>query len=184
MHQKQTYSIAYKIHNTSCIQPMDIQVYLKVTEPKYISPHRPLMTRDKILQMICTVTAYFVQVQVNNKIGKLSQCCRAQCCRAQWLRGRVSDCRLREPRFESCAAVLKSWASFFTLHCSSSLSCINEYLAIDSGGYVYEHPSRINCSIWLDASQRSGDGVWVNKSVREVKCKALWTMLGTGYCAT
>ena len=26
---------------------------------------------------------------------------------------------------------------FFTLHCSSSLSCINEYLAIDSGGYVY-----------------------------------------------
>ena len=25
----------------------------------------------------------------------------------------------------------------------------NEYLAIDSGGYVYEQPSRINCSIWL-----------------------------------
>ena len=35
----------------------------------------------------------------------------------------------------------------------------NEYLAIDSGGYVYEQPSRINCSIWLDASQRSRDGV-------------------------
>ena len=33
-----------------------------------------------------------------------------------------------------------------------------EYLAIDSGGYVYEQPSRINCSIWLDASQRSQDG--------------------------
>ena len=29
---------------------------------------------------------------------------------------------------------------FFTLHCSSSLSCINEYLAIDSGDYVYEQP--------------------------------------------
>ena len=42
----------------------------------------------------------------------------------------------REPRFESFAAVLKPWASFFTLHCSSSLSGINEYLAIDSGGYV------------------------------------------------
>ena len=53
----------------------------------------------------------------------------------------------------ACAAVLKSWASFFTLHYSSSLSCINEYLAIDSGGYVYEQPSRINYSIWLDASQ-------------------------------
>ena len=33
--------------------------------------------------------------------------------RAQWLRGRPPDSRLREPGFESCAAVLKSWASFF-----------------------------------------------------------------------
>ena len=48
--------------------------------------------------------------------------------------------------------LLKPWASVFTLHCSSSLSCINQYLAIDSGGYVYEQPSRINCSKWLDAS--------------------------------
>ena len=67
--------------------------------------------------------------------------------------------RLREPGFESFAAVLKPWASFFTLHYSNSLSCINENLAIDSGGYVYEQPSCINCSIWLDASQRSRDGV-------------------------
>ena len=66
--------------------------------------------------------------------------------------GRASDSPLQEPGFESCAVVLKPRASFFTLHCSSSLSCINEYLAIDSGGYVCEQPSRINCSIWLDAS--------------------------------
>ena len=66
--------------------------------------------------------------------------------------------------FESCAAVLKPWASFFTLHCSSSLSCIHEYLAIDSGGYVYEQPLRINYSLWLDASQRSRDGVRLNRS--------------------
>ena len=64
-----------------------------------------------------------------------------------------------EPGFKSSATLLKPRASFFTLHCSSSLSCINEYLAIDSGGYVYEQPSRIICSIWLDASQRSRDGV-------------------------
>ena len=32
--------------------------------------------------------------------------------RAPWLRGRASDSRLREPGFESCAAVLKPWASF------------------------------------------------------------------------
>ena len=47
-------------------------------------------------------------------------------CRAQWLRGRASDSRLLEPGFKSCAAVLKTSASFFTLHCSSSLSYINE----------------------------------------------------------
>ena len=79
--------------------------------------------------------------------------------RAQWLMGRASDSRLREPGFESCAAVFKTLGTFFTLHCSSYLSCINEYLAIDSGGYVYEQPSRINCNIWLDASYRSQDGV-------------------------
>ena len=54
---------------------------------------------------------------------------------------------------------VKTWGKCFTLHCSSSLSRINEYLAIDSGGYVYEQLSRIICSIWLDASQRSQDGV-------------------------
>ena len=75
--------------------------------------------------------------------------------RAQWLGGRASDSRLREPGFESCAAVLKPWAIFFTLHCSSSLSYTNEYLAIDSCRYVYEQPSRINYSIWLDASQEA-----------------------------
>ena len=102
---------------------------------------------------------------------------------APWFRGRASDSRLRGHGFESCAAVLKPWASFFTLHCSSPLSCINEYLAIDNGGYVYEQPSRINCSIWLDASPRSWDGVWLNRSAREVKCKALWAILRIGYCA-
>ena len=90
----------------------------------------------------------------------------------QWLRGRAPDSRIREPGFESCVAMLKHWTSFFTLHCSGSLGCINECLGIDSGGYVYEQPSCINCSIWLDASQRSQDGVWVNMSVKEVKCKS------------
>ena len=63
-------------------------------------------------------------------------------CRVQWLRVRASDSRLREPRFESCAAVLKPWASFFTLHCSSSLSCKHEYLSIDSGDYVFPEKLR------------------------------------------
>ena len=33
-------------------------------------------------------------------------------------------------------------------------------------------PLRINCSIWLDASQRIWDGVRLNRSAREVKCKS------------
>ena len=36
---------------------------------------------------------------------------------------------------------------FFTLHCSGSLSCMNEYLAIDNGGYLYEQAAHINCSV-------------------------------------
>ena len=72
---------------------------------------------------------------------------------------RASDSRLGEPGFESCPAVLKCYASFFTLHCSSSLSCVNVYLAIDSGGYVYEQPSHLNCSVLLDVSQRNRYGV-------------------------
>ena len=44
-------------------------------------------------------------------------------CRAQWFRGGASDSRLREPGFETCAAVTKPWAV-----------CINEYLAKDNGG--------------------------------------------------
>ena len=36
-----------------------------------------------------------------------------------------SPITLGEPGFELCAAVLKPWACFFSLHCSSSLSCIH-----------------------------------------------------------
>ena len=46
--------------------------------------------------------------------------------------------RLKQLRFEFSAAVLKPWPRFLTIHCSSSLSCINEYLTIGSGDYVYE----------------------------------------------
>ena len=101
--------------------------------------------------------AWCEQITIQSNIGKLYVL--ETHCRAELLLGRTSDSRLRELWFESCAAVLKPRASFFTLHCSSSLSCIDEYMAIDSGGYVYEQTSLINYSIWLDASQRSRDGV-------------------------
>ena len=87
---------------------------------------------------------------------------------------RVSDSRLRAPGFEFCTAVyiilMTSYAPIsskiklsgqvvFTLHCSSSLSCTNECLAIDGGGYVYINNLRALIAAWLDASQRRRDGL-------------------------
>ena len=64
--------------------------------------------------------------------------------KSRWLRGRASHCRLRGPGFKSCAAL---GMTVFTLHCSSSVKFMNEYLAIDIGRYLYENPSRINYSV-------------------------------------
>ena len=99
--------------------------------------------------------------------------------RAQWLRGRALDSQIRV-RILWCS--VKTFWQVFSLYIAPVHS-VNEYLAIDSRGYLYEQPTCINCSIWLDAFQKSWDGVWENRSVREVKCKALWMVLRTGYCA-
>ena len=48
---------------------------------------------------------------------------------------------------ESSCCRLEAWAISFTPRCLNSLRCINEYLAIDSGGYVIEYYSRSNCSV-------------------------------------
>ena len=41
---------------------------------------------------------------------------------------------IKRTRVRILCCDVKPCESFFTLHCSSSLSCMNEYLAIDSGG--------------------------------------------------
>ena len=43
----------------------------------------------------------------------------------------------------------------FILHYCSSLSCMNEYLAIDSGGYLCTNCLRALFTAWLNAVQRS-----------------------------
>ena len=89
-------------------------------------------------------------------------------CRAQWLRGRSSDSRLRGPGFESYAAVLKpSLHKFFHSTLFQFTQLYKWVPGCRQWWYVYEQPSRINCSIWLDASQRSWDGVWLNRFVKE-----------------
>ena len=44
--------------------------------------------------------------------------------RAQWLRGIASDSRLREPGFESCAAVLKTLGKFVLLYIATVHSAV------------------------------------------------------------
>ena len=98
--------------------------------------------------------------------------------RVQWPRGRASDYRLRK----SCAAVLNLGHVFVILHCSSSHSCMNEYMAIDSGGYLYAQPSRINCSMagcfpeklrWHLIEQAACMG---NKVKSSVSCTENWIL--------
>ena len=45
---------------------------------------------------------------------------------------RTSGFQLKESGFESSCCCFKTWIILFTPRCLSSLSCINEYLAIDS----------------------------------------------------
>ena len=55
-------------------------------------------------------------------------------------------------------------ASFFTLHCSSSVSCLNEYLAIDIG--EYKCTTSINCSV-AGCFPEKLDDVQLNRSTIE-----------------
>ena len=55
--------------------------------------------------------------------------------------------------------LLSNIGRVFTLHCSGSRSWVNEYLAIDIGGYLYTNSLCELIAVWLDASQRSRDGV-------------------------
>ena len=48
----------------------------------------------------------------------------------------------------------------------SSLSCINECLTIDTGGYLCMNNLRPLIAAWLGASQRSRDGIRLNRFVR------------------
>ena len=65
---------------------------------------------------------------------------------------RTSDSRLRELCIESSYWCFKAWTISCTPHCSSSVSCINEYQPIDSGGYVKNLLHAIIAE-WLNASE-------------------------------
>ena len=60
----------------------------------------------------------------------------------------------------------KSLGNFLTLHCPSSLSCMKEYLAIESGEDMRTSILRELIAAWLYASQRSQDGIQLKLSAR------------------
>ena len=61
---------------------------------------------------------------------------------------------VRDSGFETSCCHFECLASLFPLHCSSSLSCMKEYLPVDSGGYLY-----VVIAAKLNASQISSDCV-------------------------
>ena len=84
----------------------------------------------------------------------------------------VVECRTRireSPGSNPLCYRFEVWAFSFTSRHLSRLSCINEYLALDSGGRnVSDLVVELNCC------RRSRVGVGINRSVREgKKCKAL-----------
>ena len=86
----------------------------------------------------------------------------------------MPDSQSREPGFESPFATVSKIGhfSFTSLHCS--LSCINEYLAIDSGGNVSDLVLARNCCLARMLPGEAENGVGMNRSVREgKKCEAL-----------
>ena len=62
----------------------------------------------------------------------------------------VVECRTRNRDLESRVRITRfeMWAFAFSPQHLSSLICINEYLAIDSGGYVSEKSSSV-IAAWL-----------------------------------
>ena len=85
----------------------------------------------------------------------------------------MPDSQSREPGFESPLLPFRRLGIFRSLHCRPCrLSCINEYLAIDSGGNVSEWSLR-NCCMARMLPREAENGVGMNRSARGGKCKAL-----------
>ncbi len=69
-------------------------------------------------------------------------------CGARCLCGRMPDSQSSEPGFESLFVTVSKIGHFRSLHWRPcSLSCINEYLAIDSGGNVSDLALARNCCL-------------------------------------
>ena len=96
-------------------------------------------------------------------------------CRAEWRGRRTLNSRLRELGFESCTALSKPGQVFHSI--------LLQFTQLYEWVPGYRQWWLFVIAAWLNVSQRSWDGVRVNRSAREVKWKVLWAVLRTGYCA-
>ena len=69
-------------------------------------------------------------------------------------------------------ALFLVWAISFTQRCLGSFSCINEYLVLDSGGFVDGEPLCSNCSL-AECFQYKSSWRWNKQACQGVKGDAI-----------
>ena len=74
------------------------------------------------------------------------------------------DSESREPGFKSHCGRFEPLASLITPRCHSSLSCINEYLAIQTVVDTWTNSLRALIATLLNTSQRNWNGLGMNRS--------------------
>ena len=141
---------------------------------KHITGHVEKLMADWILMWdfnICVKSVLYCHFQMNDthlqKFGLLKVTVGRDS-----IPVRRPDSQSREPGFKSHCGRFEPLASVITPRCHSSLSCINEYLAIQSGGYVNEEPSRSNSSV-AEYFPKKLRWPWNEQVCQGVKCKAL-----------
>ena len=79
---------------------------------------------------------------------------------------RRPDSQSREHGFKCHCGRFEPLASLITPRCHSSLSCINEYLAIQTVVDMWTNSLRAAIAAWLNTSERSWDGLGMNRYAR------------------
>ena len=77
------------------------------------------------------------------------------CCSSAVVHGYSLGLLTKRPQVRTLCSCMKHRANLFTLHCLSSPSCLNDYLAVDSSGYLCRNFLCTLIAARLGASQRS-----------------------------
>ena len=129
----------------------------------------------KVAKVQCLHIHQLVKIPV---VSAMPCCSRASCTYFVERSSSVVECRTRNresPGSNPPLLPFRRLGIFRSLHRRPcSLSCINEYLAIDSGGNVSDLVLAHNCCLARMLPGEAENGVGMNRSVREgKKCEAL-----------